>query len=133
MCENTSPYKENRPAQSDASRVPLSQRADPVAGSDLAEVATGFDWTGELRLVFLPVSVAPATPISITIIGPSVAIAVIWASVTIAISMAVIATAIGTAIVSVVVGNLFDRRVRDGRTIQRERGHGGVGWAGTRK
>jgi len=84
-------------------------------------------------LVFLPVSVARATPISITIIGPSVAIAVIWALVVIAISLAVIATAIGTAIVSVVVGNLFDRRVRDSGTFQRERGHGGVGGAGTRK
>ena len=67
--------------------------------------------------MFLPVSVARATPISITIIGPSVAIAVIWALVVIAISMAVIATAIGTAIVSVVVGNLFDRRVRDSGTL----------------
>jgi hypothetical protein len=64
-------------------------------------------------LVFLPVSVAPATPISITIIGLSVAIAVIWALVAIAIFMAVIAT----AIVSVVVGNLFDRRVRDSGTF----------------
>jgi len=64
-------------------------------------------------LVFLPVSVARATPISITIMGPSVAIAVIWALVVIAISMAVIAT----AIVSVVVGNLFDRRVRDSGTL----------------
>ena len=36
-------YKENRPAQSDASRIPLSQRVDPVAENDLAEVATGFD------------------------------------------------------------------------------------------
>jgi biopolymer transport protein ExbB/TolQ len=57
----------------------------------------------------------------------------IWAVVAITISMAVIATAIGTAIVSVVVGNLFDRRVRDSGTIQHERGHGGAGWAGTRK
>jgi hypothetical protein len=81
------------------------------------------------------VSVAPATPISITIIGPSVAIAVIWALVAIAISMAVIAPAIGTAIVSAVVSvaSLFNRRVRDSGTIQRARGHGGVGWAGARK
>ena len=81
------------------------------------------------------VSVAPATPICITIIGPSVAIAIIWSVVAIAI-IAVIATAIATAIISpgasVVVGNLFHRRVRDSGTIQRERGHGGVGWAGTR-
>jgi hypothetical protein len=27
----------------DASRIPLSQRVDPVAENDLAEVATGFD------------------------------------------------------------------------------------------
>ena len=62
----------------------------------------------------------------------SVAITIIGL-VVVAISVAVIATAIGTAIVSVVVGNLFDRRVRDSGTIRRERGHGGVGWAGTRK
>jgi hypothetical protein len=35
--------QEIRPARSDAGRVPLSQRADSVAESDLAEVATGFD------------------------------------------------------------------------------------------
>jgi hypothetical protein len=40
---NTLPHKEIRPALSDAGRVPLSQRADPVAESDLAEVATEFD------------------------------------------------------------------------------------------
>jgi hypothetical protein len=59
-----------------------------------------------------------------------VAIAIIWASV--AISIAVITTAIMSPGVSVVVGNLFDLRVRDSGTIQRERGHG-VGRAGTRK
>ena len=37
-----SPIKETRPAQSDESRVPLSQRAEPVAECDLAEVDTGF-------------------------------------------------------------------------------------------
>ena len=59
-----------------------------------------------------------------------VAIAIIWASV--AISIAVITTAIMSPGVSVVVGNLFDLRVRESGTIQRERGHG-VGRAGTRK
>jgi hypothetical protein len=77
------------------------------------------------------VSVAPATPISITtVVGSLVAIPIIWASV--AISIAVITTAIMSPGVSVVVGNLFDLRVRDSGTIQRERGHG-VGRAGTRK
>ena len=76
----------------------------------------------DLRLI-ANVLVAIMASVAITIIG----------LVVVAISVAVIATAIGTAIVSVVVGNLFDRRVRDSGTIQRERGHGGVGWAGTRK
>ena len=76
------------------------------------------------------VSVAPATPISITIIGPSVAVAVVRSVV--AITIAVIATAIMSPGVSVVVGNLFDLRVRDSGTIQRERRHG-VDRAGTRK
>jgi hypothetical protein len=81
----------------------------------------------------VPVLVPPATPITITItiIGPAVAVAIVGSVVVIAI--AVIVTAIMSPGVSVVVGNLFDRRVRDSGTIQRERGHGGVGWAGTRK
>ncbi len=70
--------------------------------------------------------------VAITIIGSVVAIAVIGSVVAITISMAVIATAIMSPGVSVVVGNLFDCRVRDSGTIQGERGHGGVGWAGTR-
>jgi hypothetical protein len=81
--------------------------------------------------VFLLVSVAPATPVSITIIGPSVAVAIVGSVVVIAI--AVIATAIMSPGVSVIVGNLFDRRVRDSGTIQGEFGHGGVGWAGARE
>jgi hypothetical protein len=76
--------------------------------------------------------VAPATPITVTI-GPSVAVAIVGSVVVIAISMTVIATAIGTPGVSVIVGNLFDRRARDSGPIQRERGHGGVSWAGARK
>jgi hypothetical protein len=40
---NTLPYKEIRLVQLDASRVSLSQRADPVAERDLAEVGTGCD------------------------------------------------------------------------------------------
>ena len=80
------------------------------------------------------VSVTPATPISITIIGSSVAITIVGSVV--AIAVAVIATAVATAImspgVSVVVGNLLDLRVRDSGTIQRECGYG-VGRAGTRK
>jgi hypothetical protein len=79
----------------------------------------------------VPVSVAPATPITITIIGPSVAVAIVGSLVVIAIT--VIVTAIMAPGISVVVGNLFDRRVRDSGTFQRERGHGGVGGAGTRK
>ena len=78
------------------------------------------------------VSVAPATPISITIIGPSVAVAVAVVRSVVAITIAVIATAIMSPGVSVVVGNLFDLRVRDSGTIQRERRHG-VDRAGTRK
>jgi hypothetical protein len=83
--------------------------------------------------VFLPLSVPPATPITITIIGPSVAVAIVGSVVAIVIAIAVIVTAIMSPSVSVVVGNLFDRRVRDSGTIQCERGHGGVRWAGTRK
>ena len=52
--------------------------------------------------------------------------------VAIVIAIAVIVTAIMSPGVSVVVGNLFDRRVRDSGTIQRECGYG-VGRAGTRK
>ena len=37
--------KKPGPRSRDASRVPLSQRADPVAECALAEVATGFDLT----------------------------------------------------------------------------------------
>jgi hypothetical protein len=45
--------EETRPAHAEASRVPLSQRADPVAECDFAKVATGFDSTRKLRSVFL--------------------------------------------------------------------------------
>jgi len=76
------------------------------------------------------VSVTPATPISITIIGSSVAITIVGSVV--AIAIAVIATAIMSPGVSVVVGNLLDLRVRDSGTIQRECGYG-VGRAETRK
>ena len=53
-------------------------------------------------------------------------------AIVIVIAITVIVTAIMSPGVSVVVGNLFDLRVRDRGTIQRERGHG-VGRAGARK
>jgi hypothetical protein len=59
-----------------ASRVPFSQRADPVAECDFAKVATGFDWTRDrIRCSWArAVSVAPAPPITIVTVGPVIAV-----------------------------------------------------------
>jgi hypothetical protein len=54
-------------------------------------------------------------------------------AIVIVIAIAVIVTAIMSPGVSAVVVDLLDCRVRDSGTIKRERGHGGVGWAGTRE
>jgi len=58
-------------------------------------------------------SVAPATPVSITIIGPSIAIAVIGSVRSIAIRVWSVVTA------AVVVAGLLKQRVRDSGTITR--------------
>jgi len=66
---------------------------------------------------------------------PSVAVAVVGpvVAVVIVIAIAVIVTAIMPPGISAVVVDLLDRRVRGSGTIQCEHGHGGLGWAGTRK
>ena len=116
--------QETRPRAEDASRVP--RRADPAAEYDLAEVSPRDRIQPRDTMGIL---IAPATPITVTI-GPSVAVAIVGPVVVIAIT---VVTAIMSPGVSVIVGNLFNCRVRDSGTIQCERGHGGVGRAGTRK
>jgi hypothetical protein len=74
-----------------------------------------------------PVLIAPATPI-ITV-GP---VAVIPVPIIGAVVMPVVRP-IAIVMAAVIVADLLDRRVSHGGTIQRERGHGGVGWAGARE
>jgi hypothetical protein len=94
----------------------------PVAECDLAEVITGFLLKpANKRSVDVagPLLVTPATPISISIIGPPVAIAIIRP----AIAIATVIWPIAIVATAVVVADFLDRRIRYSVSIQQP-GHG---------